>query len=94
VTAGQPLDTNTELSQSFLREVNLAVFEGIFVATAHQERELTAIGLKEATQVEPITFSLVILYEPCCSGKKEKPISAVQGAMDLAYLASSYVIIF
>jgi len=38
-------------------EVDLAVFEEIFVAAAHQHRELTAISLEEVAEVEPITFA-------------------------------------
>jgi len=43
VTAGQPLNLEAEVAQSFLREIDLPVFKGIFVAAAHQERELIAI---------------------------------------------------
>ena len=49
---GQTLDPKAEFSQSFLREIDLPVFKGIFVAAAHQERELIAISLVEVTEVE------------------------------------------
>jgi hypothetical protein len=52
VTAGQPLDLEAELAQSFLREVDLLVFKGIFLAAANQEQELIAISLEELTEVE------------------------------------------
>ena len=38
VTAGQPLDLEAELAQPYLGEVDLAMFEGIFVAAADKER--------------------------------------------------------
>jgi hypothetical protein len=63
VTAGQPLDLEAELAQSFLREADLPVFKGIFVAAAHQERELFAISLEEVTEVEPIALRFVISHE-------------------------------
>jgi hypothetical protein len=43
VTTGQTLDPETECSQSLTREVDLPVFKRIFIAAAHQERELIAI---------------------------------------------------
>jgi hypothetical protein len=43
VTAGQPHDLEGEPAESFLREIDLAVFKGIFVAAAHQKREPTAV---------------------------------------------------
>jgi len=36
VTAGQPLNLEAEVAQSFLREIDLPVFKGIFVAATHQ----------------------------------------------------------
>ena len=63
VTAGQPLDLEAELAQPFLREVDLPVLKGIFVAAAHQERELTAVSLKEVAEVEPIALRFVISHE-------------------------------
>ena len=38
VTARQPLDLEPEFAEPFLREVDLPVLKGIFVAAAHQER--------------------------------------------------------
>ena len=38
VTAGQPLDLEAELTETFFREVDLPVLERIFIAAAHQER--------------------------------------------------------
>ena len=43
VTARQPLEPKAEFAQPFLREVDLPVFKGIFVASPHQERDLIAI---------------------------------------------------
>ena len=51
VAAGQPFYLETKLAQSFLRKVDLPVFKGIFVAAAHQERELIAISLEELAKV-------------------------------------------
>src|SRR5215469_8070412 len=53
VTAGQPLNLEAEVAQSFLREIDLPVFKGIFVAAAHQERELIGIRLEKVTEVKP-----------------------------------------
>jgi hypothetical protein len=58
VPAGQPFNLEAELAQSFLREVDLPAFKRIFVAPAHQERELIAISLEEVAEVEPITLPL------------------------------------
>jgi hypothetical protein len=54
VTAAQPLDLEPELAQPFLREVDLPVLKGIFIAAAHQERELASVSLEEVTEVEPM----------------------------------------
>jgi len=42
VTSRQTFDPKAELSQSLLRESNLPMLEGIFIAAADQERELIA----------------------------------------------------
>src|SRR5262249_61405082 len=84
VTAGQPLDLEAELAQSFLREVNLPVFKGIFVAAANQERELTAVSLKEFAEVEPTALRFLISHEACCCGEIEQAVVAVQGVIKLA----------
>jgi len=47
VTTGQTLDPETEFAQPLTREVDLPVFKRIFIAAAHQERELIAISLEE-----------------------------------------------
>jgi hypothetical protein len=60
VTAGQPLDLESQLAQPFLGEVDLPVFKGIFVAAADKERELISISLKETAEIEPIALRFVI----------------------------------
>src|SRR5262245_16997699 len=52
VTAGQPLDLKAEPTKAFFREVDLSVLKGVIIAAAHQERELTAISLEKAAEVE------------------------------------------
>jgi hypothetical protein len=56
------------LSQSVLRESNLPMLEGIFVAAAYQERDLIAISLEEFTEVEPVSLCFVISHEAGCCG--------------------------
>jgi hypothetical protein len=63
VTTGQPLDLEAKLAQPFLREIDLPVFKGIFVAAPHQERELIAISFVEVTEVEPIALRFVVSHE-------------------------------
>lgn len=52
VATRQPLDSDAELAQSILREVDLSMLEGIFVTAADQERKLIAICLEEVTEVQ------------------------------------------
>ena len=94
VTAGQPLDLETELAQSFLRDVNLPVFKGIFIAAANQERELTAVSLKELAEVEPIALRFLISHEACCCGEVEQAVVAVHGVIQLADLGIRHLITF
>jgi hypothetical protein len=68
VTARQPLDLEPEFAEPFLREVDLPVFKGIFVAPAYQEREPIAISLEEVTEVEPVSLRFVISHEAGCRG--------------------------
>jgi hypothetical protein len=68
VTSGQTFDPKAELSQSLLRESDLPMLEGIFVAAAYQERELIAISLEEVTEVEPVSLRFVISHEVGCRG--------------------------
>ena len=68
VTTGHTLDLDADLAQPFLREVDLPVFKGIFVAAAHKERELIAISLEEVTEVEPLALRFVIGHEARCCG--------------------------
>ena len=92
VTTGQSLDREAEFAQSFLREVDLLVFKGIFVAAAHQERELIAISLEELTEVEPIALRFVISHEARCGGEVEQAVVTVYGAVEFAEFGVCYVI--
>src|SRR5512146_2313274 len=92
MAAGQPLDLQAELAQSLLREVDLPMFKGIFVAAAHQERKLIAISPDGVAEVEPIALRFVISDEACCGDEVEQAILAVHGAMQLAELGVCYVI--
>ena len=94
MTAGQPLDPKAEFSQPFLREVYLPVLKWIFVAAAHQERELIPISLEKAAEVEPFALRLVVGHETCCGGKKEEAIAAIQHALELAYFGICHLIVF
>ena len=92
VATWQPLDREPKLAKSFLREVDLLVFEGIFVAAAHQERKLVAISLEEVAEVESVALRSVISLEASCRGKVEQTIVAVHSAMEFAQLGVCYVI--
>ena len=92
VTARQPLDLEAELAQSFLREVDLSMFKGIFIAASHQERELIAISLEELVKVEPIALGFVIRHEACCGGEVEQAIVTIQDAMKLVEFGVRYLI--
>src|SRR6516165_12789176 len=83
VTAGQPLDLEAELAQPFLREIDLPVLKGIFIAAAHPERELTAISLEEAAEVEPIALRFVIGHEACSSREVKQAIVSAHGVVEL-----------
>ena len=76
MTAGQSLDREAEFAQSFLREVDLPMFKGIFVAATQQERELIAISLEEVAEIEPIALRFLISHEPRCCGEVEQAIVA------------------
>jgi len=94
VTAGQPLDPEAELAQSFVREVDVPVFKGILVAATHQERELIAIGIEELTEFEPIALCIVIGYGARSRGEVEQVIVAVHGGMEFVQLRVCYLIAF
>src|SRR5215469_1391781 len=94
VTAGQPLDPEAELAQSFPREVDLPVFKWILVAATHQERELIAISLINVTEIEPIALRFVIGHEVCCGGEVEQAIVPVHGAIEFAEFGVRYLIAF
>jgi hypothetical protein len=66
VTAGQPLDLEAELAQPFLGEVDLPMFERIFIAATDKERELVAVSLEEGAEVEPIALGFVIGIKTRC----------------------------
>ena len=68
MTSRQTFDPKAELSQALLRESNLPMLEGIFVAAAYQERELIVMSLEEVTEVEPVSLCFVISYEAGCRG--------------------------
>src|SRR5262252_7414835 len=92
VTAGQPLDPEAELAQSFPREVDLPVFKWILVATTHQERELIAVSLIDVAEIEPIALRFVIGHEACRGGEVEQAIVPIHGAMEFAEFGVCYVI--
>ena len=68
VTSRQTFDPKTELTQSLLREIDLPMLEGIFVAAAYQERELIAISLEEVSEIESVALRSVISHEAGCCG--------------------------
>ena len=84
VTAGQTLDSKAEFSQSFLRQIDLAVFEGIFVAATYQERELITIRFKETAEVEPLSLGFVVHHEACCCGEVEEAMVTIQRIVQFA----------
>ena len=90
MAAGQTLDLKAEFTQPFMRELDLSVFKGIFVAAAHQKRELMVISSEELTEVESVTLRFVISHEARCCGEVEQAIVTVQGAMELADLGVCY----
>jgi hypothetical protein len=94
VTTGQTLDPETEFAQSLTREVDLPVFKRIFIAAAHQERELIAISIKEAAEIEPVALRLVISDKACGSCEEEQTIVAIHDAMEFAEFGVSYLIAF
>src|SRR6516162_425584 len=94
VTAGQPLDLEAEVAQPFLRKIDLPVLKGIFIAAAHLERELTAISLEEAAEVEPIALRFVFGHEACSSREVKQAIVAAHGVVELANLSVRDLIAF
>ena len=86
MTAGQPLYLEAKLAQPFFREVDLPVLKPIFIAAADQERELIAISLEEAAEVEPIALRIVIGHEARRGGKIEQTIAAAHGVLKLVNL--------
>src|SRR5262249_30147926 len=93
-TAGKPLDLRPKLPQPFLREIDLPVLKGIFIAAAHLERELTAISLEEAAEVEPIALRFVIGHEACSSREVKQAIVSAHGVVELANLSVRDLIVF
>lgn len=94
VTAGQALNLEVEVAQSFLREIDLPVFKGIFVAAAHQEWELIAIRLEEVTEVKAIALRFVVGHKARSRSEVEQAIVAVHSAMELEDFGVGYVIAF
>src|SRR5438128_12614776 len=94
VTTAQTLDRETEFDEPLTREVDLPVFKRIFIAAAHQERELIAISLEERTEVQPVALRLVISHEARCSREVEQTIVTVHGAVELAEFGVCYLIAF
>src|SRR5215813_9988799 len=84
VAAGQPLDPEAERAQSFLREIDLPVFKGVFVTAAHEKREPIAVRLEEAAEIEAIALRFVISDEARRGGEVEQPIMTVQCLVKLA----------
>src|SRR6516225_11783848 len=94
VTAGQMFDLEAEFAETFIRKLDLSVFKGVFVAAAHQKRELTAIGSEELIEVESVTLRFVISYEARCGGEVEQAIVTVHSSIKLADFAICYPIAF
>src|SRR5215470_13177473 len=66
------------------------MFEGVFIAAAHHERELIPVSLEDGAEVEPI--GLVISQEACCCGEVEQAVMAAKGMMKLVDLGVSNLI--
>jgi hypothetical protein len=74
---GQPFDLEAEFDQSFLCEVDLSGFKWIFLAAAHQERELIAISLEELAEIEPVALCIVVSRETGARREVEAAIMAI-----------------
>jgi hypothetical protein len=94
MAAGQMLDLEAEFAETFMRELDLSVFKGIFIAAAHQKRELMVKSSKELTEVEAVTLRFVISHEARCGGEVKQAIVTVQGSIELADFAICYPIAF
>src|SRR5262249_43367972 len=94
VTAWQPLDLEAELAQPFLREGDLPMFKGIFVAAADSERKLIPIGSEQPAKVEPVALRFVIDHKTRCRRQEEQAVVAVHGVIQLADLGIRHLITF
>jgi len=94
MTSWQPLSLEAEVAQSFLCEIDLPVFKDIFVAAAHQERELTAKLLEQVTEVKLIALHFMIGHEARSRSEVEKAIVTVHSAVELDDFGVGYVIAF
>ena len=94
MTAGQMFDLEAEFAETFIRKLDLSVFKGIFVAAAHQKRELTVIGSEDLTEVESVTLRFVISHEARCGGEIKQAIVTVHGSIELADFAICYPVAF
>ena len=72
MTAGQALDLEAELAQPSFREIDLPVLERILIAAADQKRELIAISLEEAAEVEPVALRFVVGKETALHGGSDR----------------------
>ena len=82
VAAGKMRDRESASAQAFFREHDLTtLLERIFVAAAHQERNLAAICLVDAAEIEPASFGAVLRREAGGTIQEEE-LSAAQSAVD------------
>jgi hypothetical protein len=63
------LDLEAEFAQPFMREFDLSVFKGIFVAAAHEERELIPVSLEEVTEIEPVALRFVMATKAAAAAR-------------------------
>src|SRR5262249_34852722 len=75
-------------------EMAWRVRKGMFMGGAHLERELSAISLEEAAEVEPIALRFVIGHEACSSREVKQAIVSAHGVVELANLSVRDLIVF
>src|SRR5262249_6245714 len=75
-------------------EMAWRVRKGMFMGGAHLERELSAISLEEAAEVEPIALRFVMGHEACSSREVKQAIVSAHGVVELANLSVRDLIVF
>ena len=77
-------DRESSFAQALFRKRYLAMLERIFVATADDERNLAAVGVEDAPEIEAVSLRPVLVDETCGAIQVKESVVSLERGVEIA----------